>query len=160
LTRWSWLANSYWYVPTRNVPATVYDPASGSLVTVSDQTVYHVAGYRTGYFWGTTVTQLGRSAPTSFALVGSVTPQGRLLLTFNSTDATVQGYGVMNRQGRHWTMENQMFSVSSGVQVGHWAYMLRTRPGRPSWASLPSVGVSVPTFLANYSGPVPTPKPL
>ncbi|MDG3006527.1 hypothetical protein [Paludisphaera mucosa] len=157
-SRWGWLANTYWYVPTANLPATIFDPASGSLVPVLDQTVYHISGYRNGYFWGETVSQIGPGSPASSALVGSVTPQGRVLLSFTSSTGVVQGYGEMTRQHGQWTMENQMFTTtSSGTQIGHWAYMVQTRPGMKSWASLPSVGVSVPTFLANYSGPTPTP---
>lgn len=157
-SRWAWLANTYWYVPTPNLPATVFNPQTGTIVPVLDQTVYHITGYRSGYFWAETVTQIGQGTPTSSALVGSVTPQGRLLLSFTSTQNVVPGYGVMTRHGGGWTMENQMFTeTSSGSQVGHWAYMVQTRPGMKSWRSLPSAGVSVPTFLSHYSGPTPAP---
>jgi hypothetical protein len=157
--RWAWLANTYWYVPKPNLSAVIFDPSTGALVPVRDQTVFHITGYRNGYFWGETVTQLGQGTPTSSALVGSVTPQGRVLLSFTSSSGTViQGFGKMTRVRGRWTMENQMFTVStSGSQIGHWAYMVQTRPGMKSWASLPSAGVSVPTFLGNYSGPAPTP---
>ncbi|AMV36750.1 hypothetical protein [Planctomyces sp. SH-PL62] len=156
--RWSWLADTTWYVPTPNLSATIFDPASGALVPVLDQTVYHISGYRNGYFWGETVSQLGSGEPTSSALVGTVTPQGRLLLSFSSSENVVQGYGQMTRKHGQWTMENQMFTLtSSGAQVGHWAYMVQTRPGMRSWNSLPSVGVSVPTFLSNYDRPGPSP---
>ncbi|WZO99246.1 hypothetical protein EP7_000845 [Isosphaeraceae bacterium EP7] len=156
--RWAWLANTYWIVPKPNLSAIIYNSDSGAIVPVRDQTVYHISGYRNGYFWGKTVTQLGQGNPTSSALLGSVTPQGRVLLAFTSSTGVVQGYGTMNRQRGQWTMENQMFTTtSSGTQIGHWAYMVQTRPGMRSWASLPSAGVSVPTFMANYSGPVPTP---
>lgn len=154
--RWSWLTNTYWYVPAANLDAVVYSPSTGAIAMLPDQTVYHISGYRSGYFWGETVTQLGQTPPTSSALVGSVTPQGRLLLTFTSSTGTITGYGVMNRKHGVWTMENQMFTSSSS-QVGHWAYMVPTRPGTASWRSLPSAGVSVPTFLGNYTAPTPTP---
>ncbi|WP_165065117.1 hypothetical protein [Paludisphaera rhizosphaerae] len=155
--RWSWLANTYWYVPTPNLDAVVYEPSTGAVAMVPDQTVYHISGYRSGYFWGETVTQIGQGSPTSSALVGSVTPQGRLLLTFTSSTGTITGYGVMNRKHGVWTMENQMFTGDSGSQVGHWAYMVPTRPGTSSWRSLPSAGVSVPTFMSYYNAPTPTP---
>lgn len=155
--RWSWMADTYWYVPTPNLAAVVYEPTSGALTPVADQTVFHITGYRRGYFWGETVAQFGSNAPSSSALVGSVTPQGRVLLSFTSTSgATTSGFGVMARSRAGWTMENQMFSSASGGQIGHWAYMVQTRPGMASWRSLPSVGVSVPTFLSNYSGPTTT----
>lgn len=155
--RWAWMTNTYWYVPKPNLPATIFSPQSGAIVPVLDQTVFHISGYRNGYFWGETVTQLSQSTPTSSALVGSVTPQGRVLLTFTSSSNTIEGYGTMVRKKGQWTMENQMFTVTSSGQVGHWAYMVQTRPGMASWNSLPLVGVSVPTFMSNYSAPKPTP---
>lgn len=157
--RWAWLADTYWYVPRANLPAVVYNPTTGTLVPVRDQTVFHITGYRNGYFWGVTVSQFGDGAPSSSALVGSVTPQGRVLLSFTSTSGTVtQGFGVMARPAGQWTMLNQMFTTpSSRTQIGHWAYMVQTRPGQRSWNVLPSAQVSVPTFLANYSGPAPRP---
>ena len=40
--RWSWLANTYWYVPTPNLPAVLYNSKTGSQTIVSDQTVFHI----------------------------------------------------------------------------------------------------------------------
>ena len=156
--RWAWLEDTYWYVPRRNLPATIFNPGTGALVPVRDQTVYHVSGYRNGYFWGETVSQLGVSTPSSSALVGSVTPQGRVLLSFSSSSIVTQGYGEMTRKQGKWTMENQMFTGSSDAQIGHWAYMMQTKPGMKSWKSLPLVKTSVPTFLSHYSAPAQRPS--
>jgi hypothetical protein len=151
--RWAWLADTYWYVPTANLPAILYNGTSGGSTLVSDQTVFHVAGYSKGYFWGEAVTQLGSTSASSSSMVGSVTPEGQVLLTFtltstNSSPSITQGIGKMTRRFGQWTMENQMFtSPTEKLQIGHWAYMVQTRPGMPSWESLPYVGVSVPTFL-------------
>src|ERR1700679_3521543 len=41
---------------------------------------------------------------------------------------------VVGRKARPWkrTMENQMFTLpTERSQIGHWAYMLQTRPGVP-----------------------------
>ena len=128
------------------------------MLPVLDQTVYHVSGYKNGYFWGETVTQIGTSTPTSSAVLGSVTPQGKVLLNFVGNSSDTQGYGTMVKQHGQWTMENQMFTgIGLNTQVGHWAYMVQTRPGMKSWSSLPLAGVSVPTFMDNYDAPVPTP---
>ena len=113
--RWSWLADTYWYVPTRNLPAVLFNSSTGTLAPVNDQTVFQITGYREGYFWGKTVTQLGSSSASSSSLVGSVTPQGRVLLTFTATSSTsspsvTEGYGTMQRKAGQWTMENQMFT--------------------------------------------------
>ncbi len=161
--RWSWLTDTYWYVPTSNLPAVLFDSSTGTLAPVSDQTVYQITAYRDGYFWGKTVTQLGSSPASSSALVGSITPQGQVLLTFTRTSSTsspslTEGFGKMRRHFGRWSMENQMFtSPDQTLQIGHWAYMMQTRPGQPSWDSLPSVGVSVPTFLGQYDGTDPQP---
>jgi len=151
---WSWLANTYWYVPTSNLPAVLYNSQTGTVTPVSDQTVYHVVSYQNGYFWGDSVTQLGSSSPAPSSMLGSVTPEGKILLTFTQTSGSTspsitEGYGKMQRKFGQWTMENQMFtSPAETLQIGHWAYMVRTRPGLSSWDSLPSAGVSVPAFLS------------
>jgi len=161
--RWAWLANTYWYVPPSNLPALLFNSSTGTLAPVSDQTVFQITGYREGYFWGITVTQLGSSPASSSALVGSITPQGQVLLTFtqtstNSSPSLTEGFGKMRIKCGRWTMENQMFtSPSETLQIGHWAYMMQTHPGLPSWNSLPSAGVSVPEFLSQYEGPAPQP---
>jgi len=156
--RWSWLTNTYWYVPAPNLPATIYNGSNGTLVPILDQTVYHISGYKNGYFWGETVTQLGSSSPSSSAVLGSVTPQGKVLLNFVGSSTVTEGYGTMVKKHGQWTMENQMFTgTGSTTQIGHWAYMVQTRPGMKSWNSLPLAGVSVPTFMSNYNAPVPTP---
>lgn len=170
-SHWSWLANTYWYVPSSNVPAVVLDttnPTSPAVLPLADQTVFHITGFRDGYFWGVTVAQLGASAPSSSSMVGSVTPEGRVLLLFSpvgsSSGATMtEGIGRMVQEYGQWTMENQMFTSpgdqSSGesLDLGHWAYMVQTRPGLASWDSLPFVGVSVPQFLGNSTGQAPRP---
>ena len=103
--RWSWLANTYWYVPVANLPATLYNSASGTVTSVSDQTVFHITDYRRGYFWGDVVTQLNSGSPSSSFMVGSVTPEGKVLLTFTSTGSQsspsiTNGYGTMEQQAR------------------------------------------------------------
>jgi hypothetical protein len=152
--RWSWLANTYWFVPPPNLPAVLYNSNTGTVTLVSDQTVYHIATYQNGYFWGNSVTQLGSGSPVQSSMLGSVTPEGKILLTFTQTSSSTsptitEGFGVMQRKFGQWTMENQMFTApTERLQIGHWAYMVRTRPGLSSWSSLPSAGVSVPTFLS------------
>ncbi len=161
--RWSWLAGTYWYVPTSNLPAVLFNSSTGTLAPVSDQTVFHITGYRDGYFWGKTVTQLGSSSASCSSMVGSVTPEGKVLLTFTQTSSSsspsiTEGFGTMQRKVGQWTMENQMFtSPSETLQIGHWAYMVQTHPGLPSWKSLPSAGISVPAFLSQCDGCGPQP---
>ncbi len=172
--RWSWLADTYWYVPPSNLPAVLYNSSTDTLAPVTDQTVFQITGYREGYFWGKSVTQLspssasgssmvGSSSASGSSMVGSVTPQGKVLLTFTQTSggsspSITEGFGTMQRKFGQWTMENQMFtSPDEKLQIGHWAYMVQTHPGLPSWNSLPSVGISVPAFLGQFTVPGPQP---
>jgi hypothetical protein len=159
--RWSWLAGTYWYVPTANLPSIRYSTTSGLLTAQMDQTVFQITGSSQGYIWGVAVTQFSSSRSTTSTLLGSVTPEGRVLLNFlpgggSSGETVVQGFGQMRRERGRWTMENQMFSdPSSQLQIGHWAYMAPTRPGMRSWDSLPGVGVSVPEFLGQSVSQAP-----
>jgi hypothetical protein len=150
--RWSWLANTYWYVPTRNLTAVLDNSTNGTQTIVSDQTVFHITNYFNGYFWGDTVTQISSLPAISSTMLGSVTPKGKVLLTFtptssNSSSSSTNGFGTMERKLGRWTMVNQFTSPPSTVQISHWANMMQTRPGLPSWNNLPGSGESVPEFL-------------
>ena len=159
VARWSWLRDTYWYVPTSNLPAFVFDADQEVLMPVADQTVFHIADYRDGYFWGRTVVQLQgatKSSLTCLSLVGAVTPEGQVLLTFTPTDppqtAVTQGIGQMTFRMGQWKIEPQMSTGPERFQVIHWAYMTQSQPDQPSWQSLPGVGVSIPEFLAQCPG--------
>ncbi len=150
--RWKWLKGTTWIVPSNNLLAYVYSPAENRLVPVSDQTVYTITGYRNGYFWGRTAAQLGDNDVTCKSLVASVTPEGKVFLTFTDypysegVEPTI-GTGTMTQKNGKWTMQNQMSTGSASAQVGHWAYMVQARPGSAEWRSLPGVGTSVPDFM-------------
>lgn len=157
-TDWSWLQNTYWIVPPANLPSILFDATKNVLAPASDQTVYHITGYRAGYFWGKNVTQVGRLPVACSSLVGSVTPNGRVLLSFTTVQnggsvTAQQGFGEMVLQNGAWTMLNQ----TSTASFAHWAYMVQSRPGEASWASLPGVRKSVPDFLAQCPGSGPAP---
>ncbi len=164
--RWQWLAHTYWYVPKENLLAIASIPALRTPIPVSDQTVYYISNYAGGYFWGTTAVSYDRSGRSAASgtvsclqLVGSVTPEGKVHLTFTlldsntspprgSTSEPTVGLGTMTRQGNRWTMENQMSTVAAGnLLLTHWAYMYQCKPSEPCFAELPGVGVSVPEFL-------------
>lgn len=156
--QWDWLQNTYWIVPDRNLPAVLFDPGTSVLAPVSDQTVYHITGSRSGYFWGKNVTEIAGGQVTCSSLVGSVTPQGRVLLSFTvvNSDGSVSqqvGFGEMTLKDGAWTMLNQTTSAS----FSHWAYMAQSVPGDRSWHSLPGSGLSVQSFLGQCPGNGPKP---
>jgi hypothetical protein len=140
-------------------------PPGAPAVPVADQTVFHITGYLRGYFWGAVGAHLSASAPSYSSMLGSVTPEGEVLLLRQMKDSSsptiMQGIGQLPRKFRQWTMANQMFtspgsqSVRVGLKLGHWASMVDTRTGFPSWCLLPSAGVSIPQFLAGAPGPRP-----
>jgi len=153
IAKWKWLANSYWYVPTNNLTAYKFNPNANSLSVVSDQTVFQITNYANGNFWGKVVAQLGANTPSCQSIVGSVTPEGKVYITFtpnpySTGDSVIIGLGQMVMKSGKWTMVNQMSSGPPSLQIGHWAYMLQTKPGQASWLSLPGVSTPVETFLA------------
>ena len=159
--RWQWLAHTYWYVPTQYLLAIASSPALKTPIPLSDQTVYYISNYAGGYFWGTTAVSYSRSGSSAdssgvscLQLVGSVTPEGKVHLTFtlfgssgSSSEPTV-GIGTMTRQGSRWTMENQMSTLAVGdLLLTHWAYMYQCKQTEPCFAELPGAGMSMPDFL-------------
>jgi len=165
---WSWLQDTYWYVLPANLPALQFDPDSDSLTWLIDQTVWHITGYSNGYFWGVSATltqkpgeemapQGPSSPPVCFTMLGTITPEGRIHLTFIRHSSTASGSPTIGigRAIPHqsdWSMEMQM-SSGTGKQTAHWAYMTRVQPGDPSWESLPGVGLSVPEMLGKCQPP-------
>ena len=148
-------------MPTNGLPAYIYAPEQNQLIPAQDQTVYTITGYRNGYFWARTAAKLGDNDITCMSLVGSVTPDGRIYLTFTNfpydadTSTTTIGVGNMVFKGAQWTMANQMSTGTSTSQVGHWAYRVQTRPNQASWQSLPGVDMSVPEFMDDCMNAAP-----
>ena len=165
---WAWLENTYWYVRAENLPALQFDPDNQTLTWVVDQTVWHISGYREGYFWGVSATVVqqagepepklrGRPHPVCFTMLGTITPEGRVHLTFlidqaaSAGSATIGIGCAVERQG-NWSLEMQM-SSGNRKRTAHWAYMTQTQPGDPSWESLPGVGISVAEMLQGCESP-------
>ncbi|MEZ4453927.1 MAG: hypothetical protein R3B09_31005 [Nannocystaceae bacterium] len=174
-TDWRWLAGTYWYVPTPDLPALRLAPDGETLSWRVDQTVWHLTGYENGYFWGSTAVVMGdpddeEPGPIAQAiaarrgpqigyrnLLGTVTPSGRVQITFTPTgrapiEPTV-GIGQMVQRAEVWAFEMQMSMEQLRSRLLHWATMIQTRPGEPSWDRLPGIDLSVPTMLADVSPP-------
>jgi len=168
---WEWLKNTYWYVPEQNLLAIRSDPETGQIEQVYDQTVFQITNFLGGYFWGKVVVQLMTGTGSSpaaadppvmcFQLVGSVTPEGSLYLSFSPTPTSHRsrqqnntptvGAGVMRLKDDKWTMELQMASGTSQV-VSHWAYMAQCASGEDCMQQLPGVGISLQDFLNECKG--------
>jgi|SRR6185436_372177 len=168
---WSWLEDTYWCVPPASLPALRFDQDGNALTWVVDQTVWHITGYRDGYFWGVCAALLRDagepvpergpgSQPRGFTMLGSVTPEGRVHLTFipDSQGSATIGIGRAVRHQAEWSLEMQMSSGAGSQTTAHWAYMMRVRPDDPSWSSLPGVGLSVPEMLVGLEPPAVEPS--
>ena len=117
-------------MPAANVNAILTTPHTKP-APITDQTVLYIQKYIDGYFWGITAVQLanGSAKPICFELVGSVTPEGQVNLSFTpsgSQGTRTQGFGSMRFHEGSWKMENQMSTGVTG-EVTHWAYMTQCK---------------------------------
>lgn len=152
--RWAWLQDTSWYVPQQHLPATEFDLATQELQVVSDQTVFHIDGYTDGYFWGKTVVQLTARPRLCLHMVGSVTPEGHLHLTFAANLPGVPpaltpkttGIGTMQWRQGAWKMALQM-TTGLNTLVTHWAYMTQCQAGEPCMQRLPGVQSGLQEFM-------------
>jgi hypothetical protein len=164
---WSWLADTYWYVPSADLPALQLDPESAVLGWLVDQTVWHISGYKNGYFWGVTAavtypageerpTHGPRSRVSQLTMLGTVLPNGQVQITFlpGRGGSPTIGFGRMVKAGEAWAFEMQMTTEPGGNRLLHWANMIETHAGEASWNQLPGLDLSVPQMLegAVYPG--------
>lgn len=165
---WNWLRDTYWYVRDTWLPALQFDSSKNTVSWLVDQTVWHITGYRGGYFWGVTaalVYPAGEEAPAqgpgshakATTLIGTITPDGTVELTFvdisrGSSEPTV-GLGHLVEKDGQRSFEMQMSSGTGDPLTAHWAYMMQTRKGEPSWEKLPGVALSVPEMLEGTNPP-------
>lgn len=159
--RYAFLAGSAWYVPRQTLPAVMLDPQAGTAAAIVDQTVWSIEGYRGGYFTGRAAVLLKRDgrpvAPIQcLRLVGSVTPEGSVLVSFVPADATTAdgattGVGRLERDGTRWRFLMQMATGSSSL-VAHWSYMDACRAGESCRTRLPGTVRGLDAFLARCKG--------
>lgn len=159
---WKWLDDTYWYCPATCMPA-IQNQRNNTFQWVIDQTVWHITGYKDGYFWGAgavLLTPLGEEPnaddTTDMTFFGSITPEGQVHITFmQSAVSTTVGTGRMTTYQGKPSFEMQMSSGPARALVVHWAYMLQIAPGDPEWTDLPGAGVSVEEMLGEQDPPEP-----
>jgi hypothetical protein len=159
---WAWMQGTTWYVPARSLLALNFSADGEVLERSVDQTVWAITGTTGGYFWGRAVAVVRTGSITSPALcqslIGSVTPEGRVHLTFvpvqpRPGEEIIRATGDMRLVRGRWTVEPQM-SSGPGVsrQVAHWAYMTQCTQADPACQSLPGLGLPIETLLATCPG--------
>ena len=161
VAKYAFLEGSRWIVPPATLPAILYEPEDGTVRDIVDQTVWDITGYRDGYFWGRTVARLSDAATgeplggfSCLDMVGSVTPGGRVHITFVDPERTtvltaIRGTGLLVRgRGNRWQFEEMQMSSGFTSLVVHWSYMVECRPGDACEAELPGTTSSLAEFLA------------
>jgi hypothetical protein len=146
--------NSTWIVPPQTLVAYLYDNAD--FVRVVDQTVWVMSNYNQGYFSGQSYATIDNASLSQTNLIGSVTPQGNVYITFYSSTETsstlITGLGTLTQQSNgscYFIM--QMNSGTNGTSgLTHWSYMVPVNPGDYFYDNLPSTNMSVPEFLAQF----------
>src|SRR3712207_4789688 len=90
----SWLAGTWWYCPAPNLPAVLLlnGPDGPTTLTVQDQTIWHFRTAIGGYLIGDCATNIGGTWTYS-TIVGSLTPEGGVSLSFTPDEALLQGPG-------------------------------------------------------------------
>jgi hypothetical protein len=160
VAQFRFLRGSKWYVPPETLPAMEFKLSNGRARALIDQTVWDITDYRYGYFRGRTVAVFKYAAtgeplgePACSRMVGSVTPTGRVHITFipngdrTMSNATV-GTGTLTGSDQEgWVFEMQMSTGFNSV-VAHWSYMEQCKPGQPCETQLPGSTLSLEEFLA------------
>lgn len=78
-----WLDDMYGYVPIAYLPALLaINTSPPRIVTVDDQTVWHIEDYSAGYITGISATNIGFGW-SYMLMVGSVTPDGTVKFSFS-----------------------------------------------------------------------------
>lgn len=165
-TTWDFLADSYWYVTTPDLPALGFSPSDNLLSWKVDQTVWHISGYKNGYFWGVSsalIADAGQGQghtsgkPKQRSMIGTVTANGQVQISFirgsGLRESVVTGFGHMSKLDQQWVFQMQMATSGGGDETLHWANMVETKRGDPSWNNLPGVNCPVPSMLEGASYP-------
>src|SRR5689334_5102844 len=79
-------ATSTWVVPPQTLLSYLYN--NGTAAPASDQTVWVFSNYNHGYFTGQSYTSINNSILSQKFLIGSVTPEGKVYITFYSGTST------------------------------------------------------------------------
>ena len=147
--------NSTWAVPPQTLLAYLYD--TGVVTQAIDQTVWVMSSYNQGYFSGQSYTEINENILSKRYLIGSVTSEGKVYITFYSGISTntdlVSAVGDLSvASSGQCTFTMQMNSGQTGVSgLTHWSYMIPVNPGDAYYANLPGTGgLSVPEFLAQF----------
>ncbi|MDF1758356.1 MAG: hypothetical protein P1U74_08680 [Legionellaceae bacterium] len=146
---------STWVVPPQTLLAYLYNL---SVVTpVSDQTVWVINNYNQGYFNGIAYPSINNVTSAPLYMIGSVTPDGKVKITFYSTSSssaditTGDGSLTLKSDGRcFFTMQTNSDFVNTNGLI-HWSDMVPVKPGDSFYTNVPGTnGLSIPEYLGQF----------
>lgn len=147
------LTNSIWVVPLCTLKA--YLIVNNETKEVSDQTVWKINKYDSGYFFGTSYTTIDGVPSSKMSFVGSITPCNDVLMSFYSGSNTITGIGKFVKIDGEYQFIMQMNNLTNLAQqtigVSHWSYMKSITLKSYEYRHLPGVGLSVPEFILLFS---------
>jgi hypothetical protein len=118
---------------------------------VVDQTVWQIQSYDKGYITGISYTMIDSTPFSKNNFVGSITPEGSVLINFYSSGSQTQGYGELIKCNKFLMQMGQITNLQGAVLgLAHWSYMIKVNPCDELYHHLPGVGISVPQFIAQF----------
>lgn len=144
------IENTTWIVPPQTLLAKNYN--LGTTTSVSDQTVWVINTFDQGYFTGDAYTSINQVPDSHTQMVGSITPQGDVLITFYFTkNEPVNGIGVFKKIcGKHTFIMQMNTSPTNFSGISHWSYMISAQLGDFFYEHLPGEDMSVPEFINQF----------
>lgn len=153
--KWAWFKDTYWIVPQNGIYSVLHSADTKQFSVIRGQTVFHITDYFNGYWTGSVVVKVTKAqVPSCQTVLGQVTPEGDVFMTmYDATTGLVRNNptGSMVKVKGEWTMVNQMTSPagSDGTStMSHWAYMVQSKKGDRTYASLPFAKQSIPDFMS------------
>lgn len=150
-----YINNTVWIVPPSTLLA--YEFSDGNHIPVVDQTVWVISEYSKGYFFGESYTALDGSPSSQRKIVGSITPDGEVYISFYPISDTsqetdiIEGIGTFEKHKGKYLFVMQMNSPQNSLTgLSHWSYMISVKPDDYYYQHLPSLDISVPEFIAQF----------
>ncbi len=149
-----YIENTIWVVPPDSLLAFEYN--EGSHTAASDQTVWVIDNFRQGYFFGHSYESINQSELSQMSMLGSVTDQGDVYITFYPVDGEqssqiVSGIGKFIKKDGQYVFVMQMnSSPDDTIGLSHWAYMVSVNKHSCFYQNLPGENMSVPEFLSQF----------
>jgi hypothetical protein len=150
------IRNTTWVVPPSTLLA--YEYLIGISTPVSDQTVWVINRYNKGYFFGDVYTSINQTPTSQLKLVGSVTPNGDVYITFYPVTGSSQSTDVVKGIGKFGIYDDKPFFImqmnsaeNNLTGLSHWSYMISVKPGDPFYQHLPGENMSVPEFINQFN---------